>query len=469
MASKRLYLVALAALSGCSMAPHYQRPALATPPAFKEGPWQPAGTDVAPAGKWWEAFGDTTLNDFEERIEKGNFDLAAAVARYQQAQGAVRQARADLYPQIGASAGIQRERESANRPAGRGTPVLANDKVVGASLAYELDLFGTVRNQVAASVATARASAFDVDGIRLGLQSQLASTYFDLRGLDARIVLLRQTVDSYQRAFDLTDTRHSGGVASGIDVSRAQAQLSSAKSELSTVAIARARDEHAIAILIGEAPSSFSIPVVDLDTKPPAIASGIPSTLLERRPDIASAERRVAAANAQIGVARAAWFPNVTLGGQGGFESTTASWISSASSFWALGPLEAALTIFDGGRRAAGVKIARAQYDEAAASYRQTVLNAFREVEDDLAAQRLLVASEADQAQAAKAAEQTRDLAYIRYRDGAADYLEVVVAQTAALDAERSLLELRATQLQTASDTYRALGGGLTSGAAPNP
>jgi outer membrane protein, multidrug efflux system len=275
-------------------------------------------------------------------------------------------------------------------------------------------------------------------------------------------VLLRQTVDSYQRAFDLTDTRHSGGIASGIDVSRAQTQLSSAKAELSSVEIDRAQDEHAIAVLIGETPETFSIPVVDQQVGPPGIATGLPSTLLERRPDIAAAERRVAAANAQIGVARAAWFPNITLGGQAGFEST-ASWLTAPSTFWALGPLQAALTIFDGGRRAAGVKIARAQYDEAAATYRQTVLTAFREVEDDLAAQRYLVSGVTDQANATQAAEKTRDLALIRYRDGAADYLEVVTAQTAALDAERSLLQLRARQLQVASDTFRALGGGYTS------
>ncbi len=461
MASKRAPLLALALLGGCSMAPHYQTPSVATPSAFKEvqAPWQPAGTDVAPSGKWWESFGDPALTALEEKIEQGNFTLAAASARYQQALGAAKQARSNLFPTIGAGASAVRERESANRPNSPGSASLFTDKVVGASLSYELDLFGRVRNQVAAGEASAKAAAFDVDGIRLGLQAQLASIYFDLRGLDARIVLLRQTVESYQRAYDLTDTRHSGGIASGIDVSRAQTQLSSAKAELSTVEIDRAQDEHAIAVLIGEAPETFSIPVIDQRTAPPGIAAGVPSALLERRPDIAAAERRVAAANAQIGVARAAWFPNITLGGQAGYEST-GSWLTAPSTFWALGPLQAALTIFDGGRRAAGVKIARAQYDEAAADYRQTVLTAFREVEDDLAAQRYLVSGEADQAAATQAAEKTRDLALIRYRDGASDYLEVVTAQTAALDAERSLLQIRARQLQVASDTFRALGGG---------
>ena len=467
MASKAGWLLAATAalLGGCSLAPDYQRPALTAPAAYKESaPWQPAAATPAPAGKWWEAFGDPALNGLEGRIDAGNFDLAAASARYEQAQALVRQARADLFPQIDLAASGERNRLSANRPLSKGLASTQTDKVVGGSLGYELDLFGRVRNTIAAGRANAHAAAFDVEGVRLGLQSQLAATYFDLRGLDARILLLRQTVDSFQRAFDLTDTRHSGGIASGIDVSRAQAQLSSAKSELSAVEIDRAKDEHAIAVLVGEAPATFSIPVADPQTRPPVIQPGLPSTLLERRPDVAAAERRVAAANAQIGVARAAFFPNVTLGGQGGFESIGGDWLGAASSFWALGPLQAALTVFDGGRRAAQVRQARAQFDEAAANYRQTVLDAFREVEDDLATQRLLVAGEADQAAAAKAAERTRDLALIRYRDGAADYLDVVTAQTAALDAERALLQLRTRQLQAAGDTFRALGGDFRAG-----
>ncbi|RZF59153.1 efflux transporter outer membrane subunit [Sphingomonas populi] len=467
VASKAGWLLTATAalLGGCSLAPDYQRPAMTAPVAFKESaPWQVAAATPAPSGKWWQAFGDPALDALEARIDAGNFDLAAASARYEQARSLVRQARADLFPQIGVAASGERDRLSANRPLGKGIASTQTDKVVGGSLAYELDLFGRVRNSVAAGRANAHAAAFDVEGVRLGLQSQLAATYFDLRGLDARILLLRQTVDSFQRAFDLTDTRHSGGIASGIDVSRAQAQLSSARAELSSVEIDRAKDEHAIAVLVGEAPATFSIAVADPQTRPPVIQPGLPSTLLERRPDIAAAERRVAAANAQIGVARAAFFPNVTLGAQGGFESIGGDWLNAASSFWALGPLQAALTVFDGGRRAAQVRQTRAQFDEAAANYRQTVLDAFREVEDDLATQRLLVAGEADQAAAAKAAETTRDLALIRYRDGAADYLEVVTAQTAALDAERALLQVRTRQLQAAGDTFRALGGDFRAG-----
>ncbi|WP_213980438.1 efflux transporter outer membrane subunit [Sphingomonas sp. dw_22] len=460
-ANKAALIAATAlALTGCSMAPDYHRPEIVTAPAYKEGgPWQTAGTDVPAAGKWWEIFADSTLSGLEERIEAGSPSLAAAAARYEQAAALVRRTRADLLPEVDVGGSTQRDRVSAGRPLSPGNSATYNNSQIGASLAYEIDLFGRVRNSVKASEADAQASEADLAGVRLGLQAQLAAAYFDMRGLDARIVLLRQTVEAYQRAFDLTDTRHSGGIASGIDVSRAQSQLSSAKAELDAVAADRARDEHAIAVLIGENPSSFSIPVADTQLAPPAIPAALPSTLLERRPDIAAAERRVAAANAQIGVAKAALFPSVTLGAQGGFQASSGKLLSAANSFWALGPLSAALAIFDGGARRANVRISRAQYDEAAANYRETVLTAFREVEDDLAAGRHLIDQERNQRDAVAAAERTRDLALTRYRDGAADYLEVTIAQTAALDAERALLDTRSRQLGIATDTIRALGG----------
>jgi len=456
----KVALLAALATAACSTAPDYRRPPVAVPGAYKEAQgWQPAGVGVPPVGKWWQVFADPTLSALEERVETGNFDLAAAAARYEQARGLVRQARADRFPQVGVVADAARERVSAGRPLSQGTAATYSVVSVGPSVTYELDLFGRVRNSVRANEAAAQASASDIAAVRLGLQAQLATAYFDMRGLDARIVLLRQTVDAYGRAFTLTATRHTGGIASGIDVSRSQNQLSSAKAELSAVAIARQQDEHAIAVLVGEAPATFSIAVVDRQGPPPAIPAGVPSTLLERRPDIAAAERRVAAANARIGVARAALFPSTTLGASGGFEAASGALLSASNGFWALGPLSAALSVFDGGRRRAGVRIARGEYDEAVATYRQTVLTAFREVEDDLVAQRLLATQEADQRSAAAAAERTRDLALIRYRDGAADYLEVVTAQTAALDAERALLDVRSRQVEVATDTVRALGG----------
>ncbi|TPG49064.1 efflux transporter outer membrane subunit [Sphingomonas glacialis] len=453
-------LVSLVALAGCSLAPDYHQPAVAVAPAYKEaGPWQAAGTAVAPAGAWWEAFGDATFTALETRIEHGNFNLAAAAARYEEASAAVRHSRAALFPQITAGADVERTRVSQGRPLSSGRAVTYNNALIGPSLSYEIDLFGRVRNTLAASRASAQASASDLAAVRLALQAQLGSAYFDMRGLDARIVLLQETVDAYSRAFQLTDTRHSGGIASGIDVSRAQSQLASAKAELDAVRAERARDEHAIAVLIGESPSSFSLPVDNRQIAPPPIPASLPSTLLERRPDILAAERRVASANARIGVARAALYPSISLGAAGGFEAGSGNLLSAANGFWALGPLSLAQTLFDGGARRADVRLSRAQFDEAAANYRQTVLSAFREVEDDLAAGRHLADQERNQAIATTAAERTRDLATTRYRDGASDYLEVVLAQTAALDAERALLTVRTQQLTVATDTVRALGG----------
>lgn len=456
---------AIALTTACASQPRYTRPAAPAPAAYKEAAggtapgWQTAGTELPAPGAWWTLFDDPVLADLEGRLEASSPSLAAAAARYAQAQGLLAQARADRVPEVDLSADAVRERLSGGRPLSSGSAARYSAATIGASLAYEVDLFGRVRSSVAAGTAAAQASAADVAAVRLGLQAQLAALYFDMRGLDARIVLLGATVAAFRRAYELTATRHEGGIASGIDVSRAENQLASARAELSAVAIARAQDEHALAALLGMAPAELSIAVVETLAPPPVVPAGLPSTLLGRRPDIAAAERRVAAANARIGVARAALFPAITLGGAGGFEAASGALLSASSGFWALGPLSAALAIFDGGRRRAGVRISRAEYDEAAARYRETVLTAFREVEDTLAAQRLLAVQERDQAAATRAAERTRELALTRYRDGAADYLEVVTAQTAALDAGRTLLDLRRRQLATAVDLIRALGG----------
>ena len=446
--------------AACSMAPPYTRPAVATMAAFKEASgWQTAGLDVPAQGRWWEIYHDPVLDGLETQIEQGSPTLAAAAARYAQARGVLREAGASRLPEIDANADVERTRLSAGRPLAPGGAATYNLLTIGPSLTYELDLFGRVRNSIGAAAADTQASAADVAAVRLGLQAQLASAYFDMRGLDARTLLLEQTVDAYSRAYNLTATRHGGGIASGIDVSRARNLLASARAELSAVAIDRQKDEHAVAILVGDAPAALSIPVAAGQSVAPAIPASLPSALLERRPDISAAERRVAAANSRIGVARAALFPSVTLGLSGGFETTSGPLLSAANSFWALGPISAVASLFDGGRRRAGVAIARAQFDEAAADYRETVLTAFREVEDDLASERLLEHEERDQRDAAMSADRTRDLALVRYRDGAADYLEVATAQTAALDAERALLEVRSQQLTTSVDTIRALGG----------
>jgi len=450
-------------LSGCSLAPAYKRPAIAVPATYKELPngWtlaQPAAD--APHTAWWESFGDPVLNGLESQIETGNPSLALAVARFDQAVGVLHQDRAALFPTIGLSSSAQRDRASGNRPLTLNpTPQTYNDYTAGASFSWQLDLFGQIRNSVRAGKFEAQATAADLAGVRLGLQTSLATAYFQMRGLDAQEELLRQTVDAFQKAYDLTVTRHDGGIGSGLDVSRARTQLSSARAELSDVHATRATFEHAIAVLVGVPASSFSLAPDARLGEPPAFPTSTPSTLLQRRPDIDAAERRVAEANARIGVARAAIFPTLSLNGAAGYETTGAGLLKTASSFWALGPAAAALTVFDGGARAAQVRISRAEFTEAAATYKQTVLNAFREVEDDLALGRDLTTEEHDGSDAAKAAEQTLDLALTQYRDGATNYLDVVTAQTAALQAELTLLNIHTRRLTTSVDSVRALGG----------
>ena len=443
------------------MAPDYAPPQMTIPEAYKETPagWvQAAPADTDDRGLWWSMFGDPVLDDLETRMAQASPDLAAAVARLDAALAAARESRADLFPTLSAGADLVRERTSARRP-GALEASEYTDVTVGGTLAYELDLWGRVRNAVRAGRAEAQASAADLQAVRLSLQAALANAYFELRGLDAQATLLRQTVEANSRALELTTTRHDGGIASGIDVNRAQTVLSTARAQMSDIARQRAITEHAIAALVGEVASGFSIAPVEGLAQAPALPPESPSVLLQRRPDIAAAERRMYAANAQIGVARAAFFPTVTLGLSGGWEASHGQLLDTPSSFWGLGPLSALVDLFDGGRRAARVRLSRAQYDEAAASYRGTVLGAFREVEDALAANRHLAAQSTDSDEAAAAAQRTLDLALTRYHDGASDYLAVVVAQTSALDAQRAAIQVRTAQLQAAIDLVRALGG----------
>jgi multidrug efflux system outer membrane protein len=407
-------------------------------------------------------FVDPVLDELEARIDGASPTLAAAVARYDAARAATGEAAADLYPSVTASADVSRERTSGRRPganaAGRFT-----DARVGATLAYELDLWGRVRNSVHAARAEADASGADLAAVRLSLHAALADAYVRLRGLDAEAALLHATVDAYAKALELTQARHDGGAASGLDVNRAQTLLSEARAQISAVADRRAATEHEIAALIGTTPSALSIaPTENAIGPPPPVPAEAPAALVQRRPDVAAAERRIAAANARIGVARAAFFPDLTLGLAGGFEASHGSLLSAPAGFWAIGPLSAALDLFDGGRRQARVRISRAEYDEAAANYREAALTAFRQVEDALAASRLLAAQSRDQSEAAAAAARTSDLALTRYREGAADYLEVVTAQTAALDAERAAIGVRAERMRTAVALVRALGGGYS-------
>ncbi|CAN5256176.1 efflux transporter outer membrane subunit [soil metagenome] len=448
-------------LAGCSMAPAYRPPVIAAPAQYKEMPGWSAATpmDSAARGAWWSLYRDPVLDDLEARLERASPTLASALARYDQARAAARESAADLYPSVSVGADAQRERLSARRPLGNDTAQKYNDFSVGAALDYEIDLWGRVRNGVKAARAEADASGADLNAARLSLQASLADAYFRLRGLDAEAALLRQTVDAYGRAFDLTATRHDGGIASGVDVNRARTQLSSAKAQISQVANDRAATEHEIAALVGEVATTFALPATDGQLTTPDLPASAPSQLLERRPDVAAAERRVFAANARIGVARAAIFPSLSLGLAGGFQASNGSLFSTPSSYWALGPLSAALAVFDGGARSARVRISRAEYDEAAADYRGTVLGAFRQVEDGLASARNLATQASDQTDATAAAQRTRDLAFSRYHDGASDYLEVVIAQTTALDAERATLALQTQRMRASVALVRALGG----------
>jgi multidrug efflux system outer membrane protein len=443
------------------MAPEYSPPKTTVPAAYKEtAGWTAANPmDAAPRGAWWEAFGDPVLNDLETRADAASPTLAAALARYDQARASARVESSELFPQVGVGADASRERTSGNRPLANGTPQTYNDFSLGGALDYELDLWGRIRNSVKASNADAQASAADLASARLSLQASVADAYIRLRGLDAQADLLGRTSDAFDRAYQLTTTRHDGGIASGIDVNRSRTVLSNARAQISSIANQRAATEHELAALVGVLASDFAVAPRLQPLDAPDLPNGTPSTLLQRRPDVAAAERRMFAANARIGVARAAFFPSITLGLSGGWETAHGALLATPNTFWGLGPLSAALSLFDGGRRNAQVKLSRAEYDELTANYRDSVLVAFRQVEDGIAAMHHLATEQIDQRDAAQAAQRTSDLALTRYRDGASDYLEVVTAQTEALDAQRALLAVQVERMRTSVALVKALGG----------
>ena len=453
---------ALMLLSGCSFAPAQHPVAVATPPHFDAIP--PSWSEAAPAdgaarGPWWHAFGDPVLDDLETRAEAASPTLAAALARRDEARAVLGQSKAALVPEIDGLASAEREREAVDRPLSTGSAATYNVYTVGPQLSYEVDLWGHVRNAVAASRSEARATEADLASVRLSLQAAVADAYARLRGLDAESDLLTRTVDAYTRAFDLTRRRHDGGVASGLDENRAMTVLGNARALAVDVANQRTTTEHELAALVGVPASGFHVAPVNHVVAAPGVPVGTPSTLLQRRPDIAAAERRVAEANSRIGVAHAALFPTVTLGLAGGFQSTGPALLSAPNTYWALGPVGLDLPLFDGGRRRAALRQARAQFDEVTANYRTTVIGAFRDVEDALAAARDLAREADEQKKAVKAAETTSQLSFTRYREGAADYLEVVTAQTDALTAERTLLAVETRRAQASVAIVRALGG----------
>lgn len=458
-------------LTGCMVGPKYVKPNVPTAPAFKETPpeykedhgWhtaQPA--DALPKGAWWQVFHDDGLNALEPQIQTANQTLRAADANLQIARSQIRVNRADLFPTVGVAPFAGAERYSANRP--YFTAANANnglgDIQIPADVSWELDLFGRIRRTINASKEEAQASEADLQNTLLSLQSELAMDYFEVRAADAQKKLLDDTVAQYREALRVTNNRFVGGVAPKSDVSQAETQLEAALVLAADIDVRRAQFEHAIAVLIGQPASTFSLPRAPLNTRPPAIPPGLPSELLQRRPDIAAAERRTAEANEQIGIARAAFFPSITLSGLVGFEGTSALNVLDRSSFiYALGPT-LGQTLFDAGRRTGISQQAYAGFNAATADYRQATLTAYQEVEDNLAALRILANEADEQHRATAAAQEAEQIFNNRYVGGVDTYLQVITAQTTALNNERNDIDIMRRQMDSSVLLIKALGGG---------
>jgi NodT family efflux transporter outer membrane factor (OMF) lipoprotein len=455
-----------AVLTACSLAPRYHRPTTETPPqAYQEvGEWKTAQpADAERRGAWWAPFEDRGLDALEARVGEANQNLKAAFERLQEARAQTRIERSAYFPTITAGPTVSRYRTSINSPSyNPAKPAVLNDFLLEGDLSYEFDVWGRVRNTVAAARATQQATAADLAVLDLGLHAELASDYFMLRSEDTRQRLLDQTVIEYGRALELTQNLFEGGAGVLADVDQARAQLETARTQAADMRLQRAQTEHAIAVLVGASPSAFRLDPqpLPLEVLPPAVDPGMPSALLERRPDIAAAERRVAAANAQIGVTRAAYFPVFSLTGTTGFESTASgNWITAPSRLWSIGPA-AILTVFDGGLHRAQSEQAHAAYEEQVANYRNTVLAAYQEVEDNLAALRELALESSSEAAAVTATTGALEQAQYRYQGGIVTYLEVVTAQNASLAARLSAADIQLRRLVASVLLVKALGGG---------
>jgi NodT family efflux transporter outer membrane factor (OMF) lipoprotein len=452
-------------VSGCTVGPKYVQPATPPPPpTFKEMPsnWSQASPqDQLPKGKWWEIYGDPQLNSLEETIAVSNQNLKVAYQDYMSARDLVRQARSQLFPTVAVQPSGSRNQLSQNMPnVTPTTKTLYSDTVLPAELSYEVDLWGQVRRTIESSRENAQASAGDLENVSLSLHAELAFDYFSLRGLDLQKQLLDDTVIDFEKALQLTQARYHGGVASDVDVAQAETQLETTQAQDIEVGVARAQFEHAIAVLTGQTASTFSIVFSPLTAAPPQIPLGLPSDLLERRPDIAAAERRVASANAQIGIAVAAYYPQVSLSAAGGAESTAiGALLQGPSALWSVGG-SAFETILDGGRRRAVAQQARDNHAATVASYREDVLEAFQQVEDNLAALRLLDRELATQQVAVTSARRSVDLSTARYKRGITTYLEVLTAQSIALSDERTAADLMARRMTASVQLIKALGGG---------
>jgi NodT family efflux transporter outer membrane factor (OMF) lipoprotein len=450
--------------AGCAVGPKYHRPAVEVPTGYKEaGDWKPAQpNDQNLGGSWWQIFQDQHLNALEDQINVSNQNLKAAEAQYTQARAVLRYYRADYYPSISAGAAATRARISNNRPPGHlsSNGATYNDYQIPVELSYELDVWGRVRKTVESQREQAQASAADLATVNLSLHAQLAMYYFQARSLDAQEQLLNSTVTQYEQAYQLTDSRFKGGLASEVEVQQASTQLETTRAQAIDVGVLRAQYEHAIATLIGKPASSFHLSPLPLTSPPPLIPLELPSELLERRPDIAAAERRMAAANAQIGVAKAAYYPNISLGATGGLESgVITTLLSGPSILWSVGA-SAIAPIFDAGRRRATTDQAIAAYDQTVATYRETVLTGFQQVEDNLAALRILEKEADTQQRAVVASQKYLDLALTRYRGGITSYLEVTTAQSAALTDEVTAVNILGRRMTSAVFLIQALGGG---------
>ena len=469
-ASHRRTVLAAAALvllgaTGCTVGPKYTRPTAEVPADFKETPAnfkQAQPSDALTKGKWWQVYQDSQLDSLEEQINVSNQSLKSAAAQFEESRAAVRISRSALFPTVGVSPSVGRDEQSVNKPLFNKTLEARsyNDFLLPADVSYELDLWGRVRNTVTASRSEAQASAADLAGVNLSLHAELALDYFQMRGLDAQEKLLLSTVDSYQKAVDLTNSRFQAGITSAVDLAQAQTILETTRAQAVDVEVQRSSYEHAIAVLVGQPASTFHIDPLPLDLLPPALPPGVPSTLLERRPDIAAAERRVQEANANIGVARAAYYPLVTLGGTGGFESAVfTTLLQGPSGFWSLAG-QAAETVFDAGKRRGTNEQARAAYDKSVDDYRQTILVSFQEVEDNLAALRILEDEAAKEDAAVAAARHSVDLSITRYKGGVTNYLEVTTAETSALNDEVTAVTIRTRRIAASVLLIKAIGGG---------
>jgi outer membrane protein, multidrug efflux system len=461
-------LALLGFAAGCTVGPRYSRPAPAVPPpdAWKtQPPWQQAAPkDSIPKGAWWQVFNDPALNAYEQQLLQANQSLVAARDRLDQARSLARVATADMFPQLSADPGALREHSGANRPlAGQAPPVLPYTQSVYSvpfSLSYEVDLFGRVRHNVEGANASLQSTAADLQNVQLVLTAELAADYFTLRELDAEFQVVQESVGYQQKGLDLVKNRHEGGIASGLEVAQQAALLDSTVSQLALVQQTRAQYEHAIAVLVGQSASSLSLLVAPLRATPPPVPLGVPSDVLERRPDISTAERLMAYQNAQVGVARSAFYPHITLSGSGGWQSRDlAPLLNAPSLFWSLGA-DALEPILQGGRNRANLAAARAAYDQSVANYRQSVLTAFQEVEDGISNLSTLSQALATQGAAVEESRRALAIANNRYIGGVTSYLDVINAQTTLLTSERLQTQLLGQQMVSSVYLVKALGGG---------